>query len=179
VTKLTLEQIKRKLRRYKPATPQEVLRKCQFPLQFQDEGSFRVVYRILGTQWVLKMPIQEWEEWRWKGPRSKWLRKHINHAKYEINALNIILTTTRPQLKALKSYLPEVPWAHWDTGVILMRHYRTPTLSEFARLSKTLLACIEQVQKRNTDINLYNCGVDSDGKLKVIDLGCLELTRNS
>lgn len=178
MTKLTLETIKRRLRRYKPETSQAVLRKCQFPLLFVDEGMFRVVYRILGTEYVLKMPIQEWEPWRWKGPRSKWIKMHINHARLEMNAHTIISTTTRPAIKALAKYLPEVPYMDWDTGVTLMRHYRTPTTTEWNRSLAGIYTAVEAVQKRNTDIKPSNCGVDSSGKLRIVDLGCFKLTRD-
>lgn len=176
--KLSLDTIKRRLRRYKPATSQDVLRKCMFPLVFIDEGQFRSVYHILGTEYLLKMPLMEWEAWRWKGPKEKWIRKHINHARIEINAHTIIPTTTRDNVKALHKFLPEVPWSDWDTGVILMRKYRKPTQREWDKRGLKLLAAIEAVQRHNTDIRLHNCGIDSQGNLKVIDLGCLELTRD-
>jgi hypothetical protein len=143
-----------------------------------DEGSFRVVYHIIGTQYVLKIPIQEWESYKWSGPKSKWIKKHINHARLEMNAHTIISTTTRPEIRALKPFLPEVPYMDWDTGVALMRKYRSPTNSEWNKKSTALYTLIEGVQKQNTDIKIYNCGIDSNGKLRILDLGCLELTRN-
>lgn len=178
MTKLTLETIKRRLRRYKPQTPQDVLRKCQFPLWFVDEGMFRVVYHILGTEYVLKIPLQEWESWRWKGPRSKWIKMHINHARLEMNAHTIISTTTRPDVKALEKFLPEVPYMDWDTGVTLMRRYRRPTQTEWNRGQAAIFTAVEAVQRRNTDIKIANCGVDSNGRLRIVDLGCLELKRD-
>ena len=175
MNKFTLETIKRRLRRYRPETPQAVLRKCQFPLEFVDEGAFRVVYHILGTEYVLKLPIQEWDRWRWKGPRAKWIKMHINHARLEMNAHTVISTSAVPAVRALRRYLPEIPFMDWDTGVALMRRYRAPTSSEWSKHQTNLLMLIEAVQRRNTDISQNNCGVDSNGKLRVVDLGCLAL----
>jgi hypothetical protein len=172
---ITLATLTRRLRKFDPATPQEVLRKCQFPLQFLDEGAFRVVYRILGSQYVLKIPIQEWESWRWKGPKSRWIKQHVNHSRHEINASTFVMRIAKdPVVRALRPYMPETPYMNWDTGVVLMRRYRVPTLNEWRAKSEPLLKVIEVLQKRNNDIKPCNCGIDSSGRLHMVDLGGIE-----
>jgi hypothetical protein len=172
---ITLATIKRRLNKFNPATPQDALRKCQFPLLFMDEGSYRVVYCIVGTQYVLKMPIQEWESWCWKGSKSKWIKAHVNHSRHEINASTFVMHLAKdPLVQALRPFMPEMPYKNYDTGVVLMRRYRRPTLNEWRVKSEPLLKVVDAVQKRNNDIKQCNCGIDSNGRLRMVDLGGIE-----
>jgi hypothetical protein len=169
---LTLEQVVARLRRWTPCNEEEVLRTCGIPLQYIGEGGFRAVYNIPGlSSVVLKIPLTDANDW-YKHPEC------IEHSQVEIRHLKNILSSRR-KYKAIQPYMPLVHYASPSTGLILVKKYARPT-SHYRPQMEALERTIAEVTRvRDPDVNNFeNVGVDTDGSLKVIDLGCLDRTES-
>lgn len=170
---MTNKEIKAKMEKHKPFTPQDAMRKCGLTLRFIGAGSYREVYDIVGTNWVIKFPLTEWDIKRY-GPLVDWLRKHRIHSHYELNAYYKIKTTSR--MRGLRKYLPKMLWSDWKTGVIIVeKSYQLYGSDDDAVEAQLVHYEFAKHFKRLTDILPHNVGRNAKGQVKAIDLGLLEV----
>jgi hypothetical protein len=157
--------------KHKPFTPQGTMRKCNFTLKFLGEGSYREVYHIVGTNWVIKFPLTEWDPAEFS-PLVNWLLKHRMHSRNEIDTYLEI--KEKKKFKVLRKYLPKILWWEWHTGVIiqeLCKELEGNVSNDI--LSRDLCLLFKKYFKDPTDIVVNNVGRDLKGKLKVIDMGLI------
>jgi hypothetical protein len=161
--------LKRRLNKHRPHTPQDALRKCGLTLKFIKEGSYREVFEIVGTQWVIKFPLTVWDTYKF-GPEVDWLQRHREHSETEISAY-----LKNRRRKKLKPFVPDLLWWHPGLGVIVMRKYRpVPSTEEYYNAMVSLTEALERYYDQHHDVHRENCGIDIMGNLKIVDMGLLE-----
>jgi hypothetical protein len=161
------------LKKEKPKTVEDLLICCGLTLKFIGDGGFRVVFKIVGTGLVVKVPMTEKDqaelghnyahtplvhantEWKYR-------KKVMREKKYEF---------FRPYMPALHCLIP-------STGVTLTDYYRPLPWA----YTKKYDAEIDQIIANLAGIGVMdgdvgpdkrdNYGIDRDGKLRIIDLGC-------
>ena len=168
---MTNTQIKDLMSQHKPFTPQNTMRKCNFTLKFLGEGSYREVYHIVGTNWVIKFPLTEWDPAEFS-PLVNWLLKHRIHSRNEIDTYLEI--KEKKEFKVLRKYLPKILWWEWHTGIIIQEICKElEENGSNASISNDLDILFKRYFKGNTDIAVNNVGRDLKGNLKVIDMGLI------
>ncbi len=162
------DKIISKLRKIKPEYVDELLIKCEFPIEFVSYGSFRIVWRVISTQYVIKMPLEG----------DYGYESGLIHSGAEINAYNRIMKVER--YRPLRKWMPEFFYTDKPRGLILTGYYRQIVdkkgkydleINEIEKL------CQRWGFKDDRDADLCiakrdNFGVDSKGKLRILDLGC-------
>lgn len=169
---MTNRKLIERMDEHKPFTPQDTMRKCGFTLRFIGIGSYREVYEIVGTPWVIKFPLTEWDSKRY-GPLVDWLKKHRIHAHHEMNAYHRIKSTK--SMRGLCRYLPKMMWADWETGVLIVEKCEPLELGKALDASFIAHKAFRKHFKKSTDITNYNVGKNAKGVIKVIDMGLLEV----
>lgn len=158
---MTKEQIIRRLRYWRPRTLEQLLVRCRFPLQYVGGGAYRDVYRIVGTDYVVKIPIETKSE-------------NVKHAHNEYNAWRRI-TRNKKKYSSLVPYIPEIAYHNRGYGTTLMRHYTTlPINNETRKLERRVVKAVKNALGREwSDVQVSNIGVDADGGYVLTDLGHL------
>lgn len=169
---LTVRKVVNRLRMWEPRNESDALRVCELPLHFLGEGAFRTAYSIIGTPLILKIPqlLDGSEAYDYEGDEI-----NIGHAAVEYRTYRRILFSKDRAIKQLHPYMPDIYYFHEATGVTLMHRYEllrgkgaASKRREIQHLfSDTLGVC-------DADFHSENVGVDEHGKIKLLDLGCLE-----
>lgn len=154
----------KRLKRYQPTTAQEILDKCELPLQYVGGGAFRDVYHVIGTSVVIKVPRKTDKEHR--------TEKRIQHSRDEFSIWTRMKNSKR-KFRAFAKYLPELIYYNSHTGIIVMRKY------EKVRYNKVNNSFANELEEMITkvmgtcdaDIHNGNLGFDKRGNIKIIDMG--------
>jgi hypothetical protein len=165
------------LKKFKPATTIEFARLTGYTLDELGEGEFRLVYRIHGTNLVLKFP---------KAPA------YIEHSRVEAQRCYDIMHQKKWYL--LRRYVPKVYHYEPRTGVILMKYYDVVTeeMGNSRKVWRDILwiqalvgtVCVANGLNDNvrsaeeldwvSDIGVLNLGVTPTG-YKFLDMGLFEI----
>ena len=147
----------------------------ELKLKFIGDGAFRKVYRIVGTEFVVKFP----------SCRSNDIDKE--HSRIEYQRCYDIMHQERWYL--LRRYTPKVYYYNPKTGVLLMHYYEpvakdtqedtpyvTPSVNRDVEWIQRLveLVCREDDFGWWGDISPKNLGVDKNGGYRFIDMGLFE-----
>jgi hypothetical protein len=152
--------------------PVSVDARWDFEVKLVGAGEFRKVYRIVGTDLVVKFP---------RITRSS---KNIGHSRVEYKRCYDIRHQSKWYL--LRRYVPKIYHYNPDTGVIIMHYYErvgeTPkALRDIKWMQKLLdLVCTHNgLNKDNLnwseDIEINNIGQDKNGNYKFLDMGFFEV----
>jgi hypothetical protein len=158
---MTYGAIVRLIQRHSPVTPVTLLKSCKFTLRFLGSGSFRDVYEIVGSGYVVKFPNQSGGE---------------SHAENERRTWNKIRKSKR--FAEIHKYLPSQMYLNRRSGCIVMPLYEEADDPQYDDEMDEVADIIHRITG-NSDNDLAsdkwdNWGVDQEGKLVMIDLGCLE-----
>ena len=158
----------KRIKKKQPLDALDLLDACGLPLQLTNWGQFRNVYDVLGTQLVIKVPIQE--------SKASGTRINIQHAREEYAAWKKI-KSSRHEYRSLKPYLPDMIYFNSRSGIIVMPKYgpvRWPRGRGRHRVIEELESRFTSaLQVTYADIKEDNLGSDKDGNIKVLDLGPL------
>lgn len=157
---LTFDNIVSAIRKKKARSAAEVLM-CGFTLRYVDSGRYRNVYHIVGSDYLVKIPI-------WTNKRSNDASKA--HAKAEYAAYRRIKKAAR--YKVLQPLMMEEV-AITAEGVMVVRKYRS--VGRITRAERTFKQNVAKLAGKlfNGYVDLHDANYmrDADGNLKIIDLG--------
>jgi hypothetical protein len=101
----------------------------------------------------------------------------IEHSQIEISVLRRILRSKK-RYRTLKKYMPKVYYFNPATGVILVREYqkvRNPYSKKFEKVRKRIeKEFMIALQLYEWDSHEENFAKDTNGRLVLLDLGCLK-----
>lgn len=131
------------LRKINKHRPEDVaaLRALGIGVKYIGDGAFRIAYRILGTDLVIKFPIEEGSE----GDRSG----GIAHTRAEARRIARLSETV------LRAHVPKVYYVDDKNGVIVMKFYEKSRTSARAHHFGQMLA---KVVRKHLHINLRDLG---------------------
>lgn len=157
-----------------PRNADDLLEECQLPLLFLGSGSYRNTYHILGTNLVVKVPRQVSVEVGEEVLEPSH-EENVAHAREEVRAIRKVKRDKN--LKALRPYMPTLHHHDRRTGLVVMDRYdhvdeavydaRSEEFEKIFDLARTVTGVLD------CDLNQYNMGLDVEGNIKLIDLGCL------
>jgi hypothetical protein len=166
------DKIAKRLKLEKPKTVEDLLIRCGLTLKFLGDGGFREVFKIVGTSLVIKVPIQE-EEMRMLG--QQYSHTPVVHAKTEWKYRKKVLREKKYEF--FRPYMPALHCLIPATGITLSDYYKP-----LSHASRRFDAEIDQIIGKLAGIGVMdgdvdktkkdNYGIDRDGKLRIIDLGC-------
>jgi hypothetical protein len=166
------DKIARRLKKEKPETVEDLLIRCGLTLKFLGDGGFRVVFKIAGTSLVVKVPMTEMDQ---AELGHSYAHTPIVHAKTEWNYRKKVMREKKYEF--FRPYMPALHCLIPSTGVTLCDYYRPLS---YARTKYD--AEIDQIIGNLAGIGVLdgdvgsdkkdNYGIDRDGKLRIIDLGC-------
>lgn len=99
----TTKSILKSILRHRPTTTKD-FRKLGIALRFIGEGVYRRTYRIVASDLVVKIPIQD--------------AGGIQHSKDEIVRLRKL-----KRYRVMRAYLPVIQWWDKKSGVVVMTYY--------------------------------------------------------
>lgn len=167
VRRPSLDEIIRRLKRFKPQNVNDLLCECRLPIQLLDWGCYRNCWEIVGTGLVIKLVGGTAEDNR---------DKALTHARIEIAAHRRIAKDK--QFAPIQHLLPIIHHYNRNAGLVLMDKYK-PCTKRWAK--KNLDELIEYhlwFKKRFPQADLdplvkyMNYGIGKDGKPVILDLGC-------
>jgi hypothetical protein len=148
-----------------PTTITELLVDCGFGLEHIYSGVYRDVYSIVGSDFVIKIPIDGSSLKHARDEASSW--KKVQKSKHKLAA------QARKHLPRPFLYFPR-------TGFTIMPKYVVSCAHTFDNEMNRINAIFKEVVcngKKTGDIDLGkdkfdNYGIDKNGKLIVLDMGC-------
>lgn len=162
---MTLATIKRRLKLWKPQTLDGLIESCRFPLEYISCGMYRKVYGVVGTEYVIKVPIQD--ETR---------LTNISHAVDEYREYKRM--SRLKKYAAIKHRLPKFHYFDSHSGISLVERYKS--LYEWDtshdKTIRQINAWLKSKGFEDSDLDTEkrdNFGLDAKGNLKILDLGCL------
>jgi hypothetical protein len=175
---MTTREVIKTLKKHKPGTVEDLLIYCGFSLKYEGGGAFREVYHILGTDLVVKVPINELDE-----DSLEWCRgTNVDHANREYTSWKKIMRSKRKYL-ALQPFMPLFHYFNPETGIALVERYTNLSHEDtddpdiYAEITKLgyLVSDITKVDDADIEAGKYdNVGFDAAGNLRIIDLGLFE-----
>lgn len=157
---LTWQEITRRLRRTHPYTVEDLLIECRLPLRYLSSGSFRHVFHIIGTQYVVKVPRSD-------------ERQGIEHARQEYNSWRRVIRS--PKYRRLVRYMPDILFFSRVTGVMVMERYKPVETSRYDSALDDIEEITQDVLKvSKPDLGAAkwnNYGLDYKNRVRIIDLG--------
>lgn len=131
-------------------------------------GAYRVVYKVSGLPVVVKLPAR--------------FETDKEHSRQEYKMYKKL----KKNFKQIRKYLPVIYYCNEKTGMVVMRYYKllkTPPYHEYDNKEHpawqdkearyALADHLEKLYSGASDVsNSGNVARDTDGQLKVIDLGC-------
>lgn len=107
---MTKAQALRKIRKWKPSTPEQ-FRDLGLPVTFIGNGVFREVCKVDGVRLVVKFPIAD-------DPEGEDFTSGKNHARAEVKRIEKL-----KGFKALRPHLPKIRFYDTESGVLVMDWY--------------------------------------------------------
>lgn len=157
---LSFENIVSSIRKRKVKSAAELLM-CGFTLRYVDSGRYRNVYHIVGSDYLVKIPI--------------WTNKRTNdasqaHAKAEYAAYKRIKGVAR--YKALEPLMMEEV-AITAQGVMVVNRYRAigRTTKKEKKFMIEVSTLAGKLFSRYCDLHDANYMRDAHGQLRIVDLG--------
>lgn len=153
----TLHQITSSIRHSRPKDVGDLLIKCDLPLLYLGSGSYRDVYEVVDSGYVVKMPTKA---------------DYIQHAVNEYIVWRKIVRSRR-KYKELHPFMPNINYFTSLTGVTVMPKYQTTYSTKGTQRERERvcdLAC-RLFEATDTDLHSANYALDDSGQLKIIDLG--------
>ena len=154
--RLTLEQIKKKLKYHRPAEITDLLIRCKLPLEFVGDGQFREVFRISGTPYAIKVPT------------------HVGGLYHSIQEVRASKMLRKEEFSAIHPYLLTIHYSNRNTGIILTDFCKW---ASYAKNYNT----IKEIHEWTEDQGFPDADVDTDqtdnygllgNQLKILVLGC-------
>jgi hypothetical protein len=157
------------LRLIKKNRPKNLLDTSQLGLKLVHlgTGAFRSVYRIKGTDYVIKFLVEN------------------NYLDTEHSRLEVRNIKRLQKFRSLRPYLPKIYYYDRKTGVIIMEYYTRYSRRKAKRPNPTrtygdtnweielIVNLIRQLTKVNfVDICERNLGIDKNNVVKFLDVGC-------
>lgn len=161
---MTPRKIVEKIKSTQPHDPIAVMQSCRLPLEFIGDGAYRTVYRVVGTNVIIKFA----------GTTISGLDDGKRHGAQEYATITNIRKSNLKRHKELKKHLPVIYHFEPSTGVTVGRYYKL--LPESAGIDRAALAkkftnalkiCFGDID------NTGNVGKDGRGTLKILDAGCI------
>ena len=159
---MTLRQIKNRLWKYKPTNETDLLVDCDLTLSHLGQGAFRNTYRVVGTPYVIKVPMGT----ETQGP----LASNIEHSRQEHSAYYHLRYDKR--FASIQTFLLEIHFCSHSTGMMLMDYYADHNLRYNSLVLKTIENQVYNLLGESCDLHSSNFGIRKDGSLVFIDLGC-------
>lgn len=163
----SLDEIIRRLKRYKPKNIYDLLCECRLPMRLLDWGCYRNCWEIIGTGLVIKLVGGEADEGR---------DKSLTHTRIEIAAYERIKEDR--QFVRIRHLLPAIHYYNRKAGLVLMSKYK-PCTKRWAKKNLKLMTNYQQwFLKKFPQVDLEplikyaNYGLGKDGNLVILDLGC-------
>ncbi len=155
--------IKEVLNHYLPKTASDLLLDCGLPLKLLSYGQYRNVLEVVGTPYVIKVPSP-----------GRYHKVNVTHAIDEFTAWKDM--SKRRNYLPIKEYLPFFHYFDHNSGIAVMDLYE-PVKKNDHRFDTDITTINEFIAKcgyEDADIahsKKDNYGVDSEGNLKILDLG--------
>ena len=165
-------QIARRMKLDKPKTVEDLLIRCGLTLKFIGDGGFRVVFKISGTGLVVKVPMTEKDQ---AELGHNYGHTPIIHAKTEWKYRKKVMREKKYEF--FRPYMPTLHCLIPSTGVTLCDYYRPLPWSrtKYDDEIDQIIANLAGIGVMDGDVGpdkRDNYGIDRDGKLRIIDLGC-------
>lgn len=160
-----LEAVKKVLKNMKPTSGTELLKDCGFTLRMVSYGAFRDVYEIVGTPYVVKIPIHD----------SQPVYAGRDHSETEYAEWKRAMRLQ--SYKSIRHYLPVIHYFERSTGLLLIDKY-TQLENDDTRFDfqiKQISKWLKNKGYGSPDVGTSkreNYGIDSKGRLRILDLGC-------
>ena len=155
---MTIMEVNSLLTENNPKTVEEI-KKLGIKLRSLGSGAYRYVYKVVGLPIVLKIPLDN--------PASR------RHSEEEIKVIKKI--NRLKKYRKLRKYMPYIHFYNPTTRMIGMQYYDTTRNPYKNRMASILTDLIEEiwpgVDKSSADVHSANIAFDSDGQIKIIDLG--------
>lgn len=119
---------------------------------------------MVGTPFVLKCPKYN----------TEYMTDGIEHAAVEINAWRRVKRDDK--YLPIRPLLPVVHYANRNTGIIVMDEYNPLKHARFDKIISGVSDFLYTLGYADADVNIDkpdNWGVTTEGKLVMLDLGCL------
>lgn len=149
------ERVSKILKKARPKTDSEILK--LLPITCIGGGCSRNVYRVKGTEVVIKVPY----------------RTGRSHARREISRINQIMSCKK--FRHLQRYIPKIYYSCYKTGIIAMERLAVMRISKLGEAKEEIIArMFEDSFERSfnsMDIHLLNMGKNKKGQIKCFDLG--------
>jgi hypothetical protein len=162
---------------------------CEFPIQIVSNGAYRVVYNVIGTEFIIKMPIEatsiSFDTMGTKGQsackltsKERSYQSNLEHARDEWAAYCDIMWGRRNGKRdAIRPLMPEMYTFFWRTGVLLMKRYQLLSRRNFHLRREVANTVADALGDGNCDYDIDNCGnVGKDidtGRIVLLDIGLL------
>lgn len=166
---MTRQTVIRRLRRHQPQDEQDLL-EHGIPLEYVGNGAFRYAYRIPGTSLIVKIPKRKNYNGKYNEVTFDDCR---DHARAEHDAYINVKHTV--EFKALRKYLPEIVYFDHESGLLVMKEYKTRKWSRsWDAKVRELDDMVQSITgSEDTDCHTSNIAVDERGRPVIIDLGML------
>jgi hypothetical protein len=159
---MTLKKIISKMKQYQPMFADEFERMIGPELQDIESGCFREVFRITGTNTIIKFPLQD-----------ETGKCCITHSRREIRRIKQIMRNKK--YKHIRRYVPKMHYYDYTNGILIMQ-----LASEVGKIPKEVSKPIEDLFKDTfpcisnlPDAQSTNLGYDGRGQIKLLDWGCI------
>ncbi len=165
-------QIARRMKLEKPKTVEDLLIRCGLTLKFIGDGGFREVLKIMGTGLVVKVPMTEMDQ---AELGHNYAHTPIIHAKTEWKYRKKVMREKKYEF--FRPYMPTLHCLIPSTGVTLCDYYRPLPWSrtKYDDEIDQIIGNLASIGVLDGDVGpdkRDNYGIDRDGKLRIIDLGC-------
>jgi hypothetical protein len=157
--RLTIKEIVRRLRSYKPVNRKslhwELKRLLGVRCKKIGQGLDRKVYEIVGYPLVVK--IQMANSFADQTSAERYAHKRI--------------TSSKRKYRTIKKYMPKIYYANVKSGIILMRKYEVMWEKDVSDACFEIENNLKKTDCGDTDLHQRNIGKDRFGNYKIIDLG--------
>jgi hypothetical protein len=162
--RLSFSRILKIIKKEDAETITDLLVKCGFTLKRLDDGVFREVFEIVGSDVVVKVPKDG---------------DGLCHASDEAKGWKIVHTSKHPAAVEARRHIPSRFAYDKPSGFIFMPKYQVSKAhkydNEMNRLNKLFRQVICNGKKADIDLGASkydNYGLDKHGKLVILDMGC-------
>jgi hypothetical protein len=165
-------RITRILKKEKPESIYDLLLDCGLSLKFLGDGAFREVFKIVGTGLVVKVPRTDGELMEMS---AGYAHTPVDHAHAEWDHRKKVMREKKYEF--FRPYMPALHCLVPSTGVLLADYYRPLpyTRTKYDAEIDQIIGSLAAIGVNDGDVakdKKDNYGIDRDGKLRIIDLGC-------
>jgi hypothetical protein len=159
---LTFKNIVSSVNKHKASSAGELLYNCGFTLRFVDNGKYRNVYEIVGSNYLVKVPVNGISRIRIASSA---------HARAEYEMYRRI-KESKAKYKELQPYLMD-EFAITRSGVIVVEKLnKLGKVSKDESVEMTRIAELAgSIMGRYCDLHDSNWMRDKQGKMKIVDFG--------